>query len=180
MNLTEKYDQLVYELQERQGQIAHVTRGSYQEAQDVINRAGVAIVEFEQRHGIVEARHLIEHEKGFAGQLEQFTAMIDKYSAPVDWTGEVTAGNIAVEDLEQRMAERVLVLAETKKSVATLKRMTADAEQRRKKLSREALEIAERRDPLSQYEREIFTQIFNNTKAERATNAALSEILQPV
>jgi hypothetical protein len=180
MALIEKYDRLVYELQERQAQIAHVSKAFYHEHQRLIDAAGVAVIVFEDRHGITEARHLVEHEKGFRGHLEQFEGMVATYSVPVDWPGEIAAVNIAAEDVESKMAERALVLAEAKKSVVTLKRMTADADQRRKKLSREALEIAERRDPLSGYERESFTQIFNYTKAERATNSALSGILQPV
>ena len=180
MALIEKYDRLVYELQERQAQIAHVSKAVYHEHQRLIDAAGVAVVEFEHRHGITEARHLVEHEKGFRGHLEQFEGMVATYSVPVDWPGEIAAGNVAADEVETKMAERALVLSEAKKSVATLERMTTDADQRRKKLSREALEIAERRDPLSGYERQIFEEIFTNARAERASKTSLQEILKPL
>jgi len=47
-------------------------------------------------------------------------------------------------------------------------------------LNPEALEIAGRRDSLSGYERSVWTQIFNNTRAERAGNSHLQETLKPL
>jgi len=169
MGLQSKYDQLIDEQQSHQAGIAHQSRAVYHEYQREIDARGVKVITFEVEHGIDKARHLIEHEKGFAGQLEQFEGMVTRYSEPVDWSAEVAARNIAPDDLETRIAERSHILSEAKRSVATLKRMTADADQRRGKIGREALEIARLQDPLNRNDRETFTQIFTNTRAARAT-----------
>ena len=178
-SLIEQYDQFVVELQQLQAQIAHVGRANYHSHEAKIQDAGAKLVAFEVEHGIDAARLLREHEKGFAGHLSQFQAMTERYSQPVNWPAEVASGNVAKADVESKMTERAEVLAEAKKSVATLTRMHADADRRRKKLSPEALAIAARPDPIDAYSRLLFTEFFANSRAERASNSILEKILEP-
>jgi hypothetical protein len=175
MKITERYAQLIDELQSLQAAIAHVARADYSAHQRQIDGAGAKVIAFEVEHGVDQARRLIEHEKGFAGQLEQFEDMVRRYNVPIDWAAEVTAGSVAQEDLEDRMGARALVLAEARKGLATVTRMRADADVRRKKLSPEVLVIAGQRDPLNGYERSIFTELYLADRPARVTREVITE-----
>ena len=174
MKISQQYDKLIETLEETKARI--VLSKVYHEHQTLIDAAGVTVIAFEHQHKIDEARHLVEHERFVLPQLEQFTAMLARYSAPL----EFEPGSVTADELEQQTAERAAVVFEVKKSVKTLSRMRDAIVARRKKLNPEALEIAGRRDSLSGYERSVWTQIFNNTRAERAGNSHLQETLKPL
>ena len=178
-SLSQEYDQLLDTLEESKAAVAHVSRAKLFEHQRVIDAAGVAVIAFEVEHGIDEARLLREHEKGFAGHLEQFEGMATLYAEPVDWAGQVAAGSISSGEVEEKMAERALVLSEAKKSVVTLKRLHADADKRRQKFSKEVLSLASRRDALTSYERQIFTEQFLGDRPNRITREVLDTVSKP-
>ena len=173
MKLAEKYDQLIADFEAEKARIAHTSRAYYHEQQAAINRAGTAILTFEHKHGVIEGRHLVEHEKLVLPQLKQFEAMLEHYNAeplPVD------SSTATGDEIERATSERSALVLEVKKSIKTLSRMRDDIVTRRKAIGAEALELASRRDPLSGYERTVFTDIFN---ADRATREALGMITKP-
>jgi len=169
-SLSQQYDQLIDELQSHQAQIAHVSRAIYHEHQRIIDQAGAKVIAFEVEHGIDQARHLLEHERLVLPQLRQFTEMLATYREPL----QIDMTTVTPEEIERQTSERSEIVFQAKRSVETLTRMKTDCDARRKKLSKEALEIAGHRDPLNGYERQIFTELFNLTKGERATREVVT------
>lgn len=177
MTLTEKYDQLLFQLQQIQAQTAHVSKAVGHLHQRLIDEAGVRVIEFEERHGIIEARHLLEHERFVLPQLSQNEAMLERYNAePL----KIDLATATGDEIELETAGRSLLLSEIKRAITTLSRMRDDIIVRRKKLGKEVLEIAGWKVPITEYERSVWTQIYNNTRAERASNSVFDKILKPL
>ena len=181
MTLTEKHDALVVELGELKinFQALAARLGGSTEAQRAVDAVGVKLIALEHSSGIADARHLVAHAT-VADDLPMFQEMVEKYSAPVDWTKEIQVGNVAAEDVEARIAERAHILSEAKKSVTTLTRLRNEASQRRKKFPAEVLSIASDPDPLTGLERANFERLYIDTRAERATNSVFDKILKPL
>jgi hypothetical protein len=178
MTLIEKHTALVVELGELKINFQDVAArtGGPTEAQKVLDRLGVELVELERASGIQDARFLIEHEAFVLPQLEQFSKMLESYSKPL----ELDPAFSTPEEVLRKTSERSQIVFEAEKSVKTLSRMKVDSAARRKKLSAEAMEIALQPDVLTSYERTNFERLALDQRGARATKSVFTEILKPL
>ena len=178
MKLSEKYAALVQELGELRVSFQAVAArlGSGAAAQRELDTLGAKLVALEESSGIAEARRILEHERTFQDDLPTFERILADHSPSADSAQRVAAGELTPEII----AQNAEICRGAKEAIGRIKRMSADVDARRKKLSVEALAIAREPDSLSPFERENWSRHFANTRAERASNPSFEKILKPL
>lgn len=178
MKLVEKYTELVMELGRAkvdfQGLSARL--GSAAAAQREIDAIGVMLIDLEERSGIAEAKRIREHEKTSMPELPTFQQIAKDSTPRPDDAQKLASGAIT----QEKLAQRAELLRGAREALGRIGRMVDDVAARRKNLSKEAIALANEVDPLSSYERTNFTRLHADTRASRAGNEHLGEILAPL